>query len=50
MSRHSKSNPDIRRAKYKLQFSRTRSNKLRHISRMKLINPNFPNKKEVLNG
>lgn len=35
-----------RKARYQAQFNRTEANKRKHIAIMKLLNPNFPGKKE----
>ena len=46
MGAHKSSNHDARKKKYTAQFSRTEANKKRIIAKMKLANPNWPERKD----
>lgn len=45
MSVHRKSDRAARKAKYDRQVSRTAANKAKNIAKMKVQNPNWPDKK-----
>lgn len=46
MGSHKSSNHDARKKKYTAQFPRTEANKKRNINKMKLANPNWPDRKD----
>lgn len=45
MSQHKSSNHEARKKKYTAQFARTEANKKRNIAKLKMANPNWPEKK-----
>ena len=46
MGVHRKSDRDARKKKYTAQFSRTEANKKRNIAKLKMTNPNWPERKD----
>lgn len=46
MGTHRKSNSEARKKKYGAQFSRTEANKKRNIAKMKMANPQWPERKK----
>lgn len=45
MGTHKSSDHDARKKKYAAQFSRNEANKKRNIAKLKIANPNWPEKK-----
>ncbi len=45
MGVHRKSDKDARKKKYTAQFLRTEANKKRNIAKLKMANPNWPERK-----
>lgn len=45
MGSHKSSNHEVRKKKYTAQFAKTEANKKRNIAKMKMANPQWPERK-----